>query len=87
MSFADVKSQLFPDVLVYMHTAASIVDARKATSTTEVVGSFGYTQVFLDECCFTSTKTVGFLGTGAQDGHLDFHTAHEFSVALRPQKP
>ena len=28
------------------------------------------------ECCFTSTETVGLLGTpGAQDGHLDFHTA------------
>ena len=31
----------------------------------------------LAECCFTSTETVGFLGTGSQDGHLDFHTAHE----------
>ena len=30
------------------------------------------------ECCFTSTETVGLLGTGAQDGHLDFHTAPEF---------
>ena len=35
--------------------------------------------VFLDNdgwlnCCFTSTETVGLLGTGAQDGHLDFHT-------------
>ena len=27
------------------------------------------------ECCFTSTETVGLLGMGAQDGHLDFHTA------------
>ena len=27
------------------------------------------------ECCFTSTETVGLLGTGAQDVHLDFHTA------------
>ena len=27
------------------------------------------------QCCFTSTETVGLLGTGAQDGHLDFHTA------------
>ena len=27
------------------------------------------------KCCFTSTETVGLLGTGAQDGHLDFHTA------------
>ena len=31
----------------------------------------------LVECSFTSTETVGFLGTGAQDGHLDFHTAPE----------
>ena len=29
------------------------------------------------KCSFTSTETVGLLGTGAQDGHLDFHTAHE----------
>ena len=27
--------------------------------------------------CFTSTETVGLLGTGAQDGHLDFHAAPE----------
>ena len=25
----------------------------------------------LVECCFTSTETVGVLGTGAQDGHLN----------------
>ena len=41
---------------------------------------------WLVECCFTSTETVGLLGTGAQDGHLDFHTAPElcpvFAVAL-----
>ena len=29
------------------------------------------------ECCFTSTEIVGLLGTGAQDGHLDFHAAPE----------
>ena len=29
------------------------------------------------KCCFTSTETVGVLGTGAQDVHLDFHTAPE----------
>ena len=41
-----------------------------------------------------SNETVGLLGTGAQDVHLDFHTAPELwrvdcwlSVALRPQKP
>ena len=26
------------------------------------------------KCWFTSAETVGLLGTGAQDGHLDFHT-------------
>ena len=34
----------------------------------------------LVECCFTSTETVGLLGTGAQDSHLDFHTAPELCV-------
>ena len=29
------------------------------------------------KCCFTSTETVGLLRTGAQYGHLDFHTAPE----------
>ena len=29
------------------------------------------------ECCFTSTETMDLLGTVAQDGHLDFHTALE----------
>ena len=29
------------------------------------------------KCCFTSTETVDLLGTGAQVGHLDFHTAPE----------
>ena len=28
--------------------------------------------------CFTCTETVGLLGTGAQDGHLHFHTAPDF---------
>ena len=29
------------------------------------------------KCCFTSTETVGLLGTGTQDVHLDYHTAPE----------
>ena len=33
--------------------------------------------LLLLKCCFTSTETVGLLGTGAQDGHLDFHTPPE----------
>ena len=32
--------------------------------------------------CFTSTETVGLLGTGAQDVHLDFHTAPELKEFL-----
>ena len=34
-------------------------------------------QMMMMKCCITSTETVGLLGTGAQDGHLDFHTAPE----------
>ena len=30
--------------------------------------------------CFTSTETVGLLGTGAQDVHLDFYTAPELCL-------
>ena len=37
---------------------------------------------WLLKCCFTSTETVGLLGTGAQDVHLDFHTAHELCAWL-----
>ena len=36
----------------------------------------------LVECCFTSAETVGLLGTGAQNGHLDFHTAPELGKTL-----
>ena len=28
----------------------------------------------LVECCLTSTETVGLLGTGAQNGHLELHS-------------
>ena len=29
-----------------------------------------------------STETVGLLGPGGQDGHLDFHTAPELCAAV-----
>ena len=32
------------------------------------------------QCCFTSTETVGSLGWGAQDVHLNFHTAPELCI-------
>ena len=43
-------------------------------------GVFAYSSgnsILLLKCCFTSTETVGLLGMGAQDGHLDFHTPPE----------
>ena len=38
--------------------------------------------LLLLKCCFTSTETVGLLGTGAQDGHLGFHTAPELCMEV-----
>ena len=36
-----------------------------------------------DECCFTSTETIRTIRDGgAQDVHLDFHTAPEFSSMM-----
>ena len=42
------------------------------------VVSFVFVLIYeLFERCFTSTETVGLLGTGAKDVHLDLHTAPE----------
>ena len=38
--------------------------------------------MWLLKCCFTSTETVGLLGTGALDGHLAFHTAPELCSSV-----
>ena len=35
------------------------------------------TSTVLLKCCFTSTETVGLLGTGDENGYLHFHTAPE----------
>ena len=43
----------------------------------QVCGSYSFCVWWWLKCCFTSTETVGLLGTGAQDVHLDFHTAPE----------
>ena len=57
------------------------VCGRKATQSTELRSCVKVeVAVLVDgwlKCCFTSTETVGLLGTGAQDVHLDFHTAPE----------
>ena len=40
-------------------------------------GGGGGGTVLMLKCCFTATETVGLLGTGAQGGHLNFHTGPE----------
>ena len=58
-------------------------------------GAWTITVGYWLKCRLTSPETVRLLGTGAQDVHLDFHTAAEFcviqdkikfSVALRLQR-
>ena len=47
----------------------------------------GNTKIILLGCCFTATQTVGVLGTGAQDVHLDlFHTAPELCTKIIPKR-
>ena len=41
----------------------------------------------LVKCCLTCTETVDLLGTGAQDVHLDFHTAPEPLGHVLEQSP
>ena len=47
-----------------------------------LIESQGLLLLLLLKRCFTSTETVGLLGTGAQDGHLDFHTAPELCSTM-----
>ena len=58
----------------YLLRAVRDAETRTATSTFTQRLSSGV------QCCFTSIETVGLLGTGAQDGHLDFHTTPELLV-------
>ena len=45
-----------------------------------LINSMPLIELLFLECCFTSTETVGLLGTGAQDVHLNFHTAPELCI-------
>ena len=81
------------EVLLYVHRNRRFIrDGSPGRPPRLSHSSWALGQAML-KCCFTSTETVGLLGTGAQDVHLDFHTAPElwakqcWSVALRPQKP
>ena len=44
--------------------------------------NFGYTRLSCIALLFTFTETVGLIGVGAQDSHLNFHTALELWHAL-----
>ena len=46
----------------------------------DVLGTHSNFHKLLAECCSTSTETVGLLGTGARDVHLDFHTTPELCL-------
>ena len=51
-------------------------DPRTSTSTfTQLLSSDNSVVVVVEVLLYRSTETVGLLGTGAQDVHLDFHTA------------
>ena len=42
-------------------------------------------QVVVEVLLYMTTETTGLLGMGVQDGHLNFHTAPEFSVSQSNQ--
>ena len=64
-------------MLLYVHrNRRLIMDREPRTATSTFTQLLSLVRV-MAECCFTSTETVGLLGTGAQDGRLDFHTAPE----------
>ena len=71
--------QSLVEALLYVHRNRRLIrdgEPRTSTSTfTQLLSSA--LGLLLLKCCFTSTETVGLLRTGAQDGHLDFHTAPE----------
>ena len=50
---------------------------RNNSAASQTIQVFEETQLLWLKCCFTSKETVGLLGAGAQDVHLNFHTAPE----------
>ena len=72
-------------LLTSTETIRTIRDGEPRTSTstfTQLLSSLGYLYIStLVEYCFASTETAGLLGTGAQDGYLDFYTAPELCIS------
>ena len=77
-----LKSLIIVIIRVNQHAAIETTTEQQSSSGADMLieesckAGKGKCSVML-KCCFTATETVGVLGTGAQDGHLDFHTAPE----------
>ena len=63
-------------IAVPIFTGVSVSSVKLSTSESR----FNMLSLLLLKYCFTSLETVGLLGTGAQDGHLDLHTAQELCL-------
>ena len=76
---AIVAASSFSSVLPYIHgdRTGLLGDGEPLTSTWTFTQLLCSDVTAVVEYCFTSTETIGLLGTGAQDGHLDYHTAPE----------
>ena len=75
--------RLIAEVLLYIHrTRRFIRDGSPGWPPRLSHSSWALCPSWLVECCVTSTETVGLLGTGAQDVHIDFHTAPELCAWL-----
>jgi len=72
----EVGTSSVPSNLCTSLTAVSTAVQSKVTKTIRIATVEELTCCWL-KCCFTSTETVGLLGAGAQDVHLDFHTPPE----------
>ena len=66
-------------------TSRTIWDRELRTATSTFIQPLSSSSVLL----YVHRNHKAYWGRVAQDGHFDFHTAHEFefNVALRPQKP
>ena len=63
-------------------TSASVMSPGRGPQRKDVIlMNIRYAPTSWLKCCFTSTETIGLLGTGTQDGYLDFHTAPDLCNA------
>ena len=60
---------------------AGAVGQRATTHSTQIQT---HKRFWFLKCCFASTETVGLLRAGAQDDHIDFHTALTHERSKKP---